>query len=112
MAENGSKKFNLITLTIILMIIFNIFYLLGAFVPSFLPGIIKPVFQVFMRNSGMLGLLEGLGAAALFVDLVGAWDRREKKQRNRQTFLVIILVLLFVYKFALRIFDGLLPVFT
>jgi len=94
------------------MIVYNVFYLLGLFIPEFLPNVIQPVFMVFSKNSRMLGLLEGLGAAALFVDLVGAWDRREKKARNIQSFIVITLVLLFVYKFALRIFDGLLPEFT
>ena len=105
-------RFNIITMTITLMVVYNFFYLFGKYLPSVLPGLVQPVFLVIAKNGITLGLLEALGAISLFVDMVGAWDRRTGRQKQIHTAVVIALVLLFVFKLAMRMFDGLLPEFT
>lgn len=99
-------------MTITLMIAYNFFYLCGKFIPQFIPGIVQPIYEAIRANGFTFTLLEVLGAISLFVDLVGGWDNRHGNARRRQLWVVVILILLFLFKFAIRMFESMLPEFN
>lgn len=105
------KGLNLITMTIVLMVLYNIIYLLGEYQPNILRGIIQPVYSSIKSEILIFSILEALGAVSLFVDMIIGWDNREGRVRKVHTWIVILIVLLFLLKFAFRVFSSMMPDF-
>ena len=112
MTEAPRKGMSLIRMTIILMILYNAFYLCGLFLPNFIPGVVQPIYQAIREHNIIFVVLEALGGISLFVDLVGGWDNRKGYARAGQVWLVVILNLLVILKFALMMLADMLPSFA
>jgi hypothetical protein len=94
---------------LLLLVLYNLTFFIGKFVPSFLPTIVAPVFSSFKANTGFLTVLELIGVSGVFVDFIVRYDllgQRGIAVRRLRLMLTALLVIGFFFKLFINYVDS------
>lgn len=97
----------IITLTWVMMIVYNVFYWLGKFFRESLPSMFGDFYMAVGGHWYLITFLEFLGLASLFADLVIRWDKMSESWRKIQLVITIALAI----GFMIRVITGMMDIF-
>lgn len=100
-----SNDARLVTLALVALVVYNLFFFWGKFALDFLPGFIVPVFTGLKETVGFLTILEILGVASVFVDVVGRYEKLQE-QNPALLRLRIVLIALLLVGFFFKLFVN------
>lgn len=104
MAEK-SNDVRLVKLALILLTAYNLLFFWGKFQPGFGGGFIIPVYLGLQESIGFLTILEILGIASVFIDLIGRYDKLQA-QGAALLRLRVVLIALLIMAFFLKVFMN------
>lgn len=97
-------KINIITILIVILAVYNVFYWTGKFYPGVVPSFVSTFYNDVKENWGLLIFLEFLAVASLFVDLIANFD----SQTKRSKVIRILISALFLFAFVARFLIGMI----
>lgn len=100
-----SKDARLIRLALILLSTYNLLFFWGKFLPDFGSDVIIPIYLGIQESVGFLTILEILGVASVFVDMIGRYDKLQA-QGAAKLRLRIVLIAALGMAFFLKIFMN------
>ncbi len=104
MAEE-SKDARLVKLALILLSTYNLVFFWGKFLPDIVSAFIVPVYLGIQESVGFLTILEILGVASVFVDVIGRYDKLQAESALKLRLRVILIAIL-AMAFFLKIFMN------
>lgn len=104
--KNQTSDRRLLIITIILLIAVNFIFLIGKFLPSFYPSFFLEGFKILKDNKGFYVILEFLGAATLFIDLLGRFEQFEGRNKIIRLVSIAFIMIMFLVKIFVFYIDS------
>ena len=86
---------------LVLLVLYNVLFFVCDIFPDQTQGTLQNMYKVVLNNRAMIGFLEFLGVAVLFVDLIVGWDKKSKSAKYVSLLLVALVAIAFVLKIFL-----------
>lgn len=105
---SGTNWSLLVTIALISLVIYNLVFAWGKFMPEFLPRFNQSILASIQTSVVAFTFLELIGVASVFVDLVGRWEELGKKapMRSLRTLLIGLLLMGFIFKIFINFLDS------
>jgi small neutral amino acid transporter SnatA (MarC family) len=104
--QNRKTDRLILNVIIILLIAVNVIFLIGKFLPNLYPAFFLEGFKILKENKGYFTILEFLGAATLFVDLVGRFEQFEARNKVIRVSAIAFIMVMFLVKIFVFYIDS------
>jgi len=104
--QNRKTDRLILNVIIIVLILVNVIFLIGKFLPSLYPAFFVEGFKILKENKGYFTILEFLGAATLFVDLVGRFEQFEGRNKTIRIAAIAFVMVMFLVKIFVFYIDS------
>lgn len=109
LSKAASKPGFLPLVALAILLAYNLLYFLGKFAANLAPALLTPAYAAIKESAGFFTLLEILGVAGVFIDLVVRFDEigeRGKAIRNWRLLFTAAVFIAFVFKVFMNFVDS------
>lgn len=109
LSRTASKPGFLPLVALAILVIYNLFFFLGKFASHLAPSVLNPAYAAIKESTGFFTILEVLGVAGVFIDLIVRFDEigeRSKAGRNVRLLFTALVVIAFVFKVFINFVDS------
>lgn len=106
MSASTAKDKRLLYMSYVLLFIYNGVFFTSRFATDFGLGSWGETFDSIDESYTLFTILEFFGVAAIFIDLLGNYDRKKLTTRRLQLFLCAIFILAFIFKLFIVYLDS------
>lgn len=90
---------------IVLLLVYNLVYWSGKFIPQHLPSWVSLVYLQFRSHWGILVLLEILAVASLFVDTIVKYDHFAGRAKTFRLLFMVVLTSALIGRIIIGLID-------
>lgn len=109
LSRTASKPGFLPLVALAILVAYNMVYFLGKFASHLAPSLLNPSYAAIKESVGFFTILEILGVAGVFIDLVVRFDEigeRSRTGRNLRLLFTAFVFITFVFKVFMNFVDS------
>ncbi len=92
-----------------ILVAYNLIFFLGKFASQLAPTLLDPAYAAIKESTGFFTILEILGVAGIFIDLIVRFDEigeRSRAGRNLRLLFTALVILAFFFKIFVNFLDS------